>query len=202
MARDNIVQRLITFLKKNEPLDTPINNAYDDFESPPKYTEPAEYAAPTPEEPDTAAYEAMQEVRITGGNGHLPTEASRLDALVMRAVQQFKAQLGFVVRYEHDGGMRYCTGRDIQGRYVPHSCVDPDRRALFLALDSGEAQLFVHTMEDNTPVAVLCGPLWAGDRVVGLLYLDNPARSSLHRGIFDVFCDQAARMLGDGVGYS
>lgn len=200
MARDSIVQRLITFLKKNDSLNTPVHNPYDDFEPQVKHEEPAEHVEQLPPEPAPLGLEALDDVRITGGTGRLPTEASRLDALVMRAVQQFKAQLGFVVRYEHDGAMRYCTGRDIQGRYVPHNSVDPDRRALFLALDSGEAQLFVHTMDDNTPVAVLCGPLWSGDKVVGLLYLDNPARSSLHRGIFDVFCDQAARMLGDGVG--
>ncbi len=201
MARDNIVQRLIAFLKKPDAMvydqEAPVHNSYDDFDPQAKHDESSEQQ-PAPELAPLAA-EETEDMRIISGTSHLPIEASRLDALVMRAVQQFKAQLGFVVRYENDGGMRYCTGRDIQGRYVPHNSVDPDRRALFLALDSGEAQLFVHTMEDNTPVAVLCGPLWSGDRVVGLLYLDNPARSRLHRGIFDVFCDQAARMLGEGI---
>ena len=43
------------------------------------------------------------------------------------------------------------------------------------------------------------GPLWVDGRVVGVLYLDGPVRSRLHRGIFDLFCDQAARMLAEGV---
>jgi hypothetical protein len=118
----------------------------------------------------------------------------------MRAVEQFKAQSGYVIRCEGEGRMRYCTGRDIQGNFIDHTQVDIDRRALFLALDSGESQLFVHTVEENNnPAAVLCGPLLIGDEVVGVLYLDNPARSRLHRGVFDVFCDQAARMLNDGI---
>jgi hypothetical protein len=133
------------------------------------------------------------------GNRHSAHHASRLDALVMRAVQQFNAQQGYVIRYESDGRMRYCTGRDFQGRYIPYTEADPDRRAVFLALDSGESQLFVHTQSDNIPIAVLCGPLHANSSVIGVLYLDNPARSRLHRGVFDVFCDQAARMLNEGV---
>jgi hypothetical protein len=48
-------------------------------------------------------------------------------------------------------------------------------------------------------MAVLCGPLRVNDQVVGVFYLDNPARSRLHRGVFDVFCDQVARMLSEGV---
>jgi len=128
-----------------------------------------------------------------------PTHGSRLDALLVRALQQFHAQQGYVIRSEQDGRMQYCTGRDAQGRYIYPAEADPDRRAIFLALDSGESQLFVHTADDNTPIAVLCGPLYAGEEIIGVLYLDNPARSRLHRGIFDVFCDQASRMLAEGI---
>ncbi len=135
---------------------------------------------------------------LGGSNGHSPSQASRLDALVMRALQQFNAQLGFVIRYDIDGRMRYLTGRDSHGRYVAHTEVHPDRRALFLALDSGESQLFVHH-EGTLLLAVLCGPLVIENEVIGVLYLDNPSRSRLHRGVFDLFCDQAARMLSEGV---
>jgi hypothetical protein len=191
MSRDNLVQRLISFLKKPDALeyDSTPNNSYDDYEPQPVAPEPVEVEVPvTRQAPEMFAGEQKQ------GFG------SRLDALVMRAVEQFKAQSGYVIRCEGEGRMRYCTGRDIQGNFIDHTQVDIDRRALFLALDSGESQLFVHTVEENNnPAAVLCGPLLIGDEVVGVLYLDNPARSRLHRGVFDVFCDQAARMLNDGI---
>lgn len=197
MSRD-LVHRLIAFLKKPEALEynEAPRNTYDDYDRHPAYEEPSgqQYAYDS--------YGEMQNHRdespFIGSASRSPGQASRLDAVVMRAVQQFNAYQGYVFRYEHDGRMHYCTGRDGQGRYVSHTDVIPDRRAVFLALDSGESQLFVHTLDDNTPVAVLCGPLRDRDEVIGVLYLDNPARSSLHRGVFDVFCDQAARTLTEG----
>jgi hypothetical protein len=195
MARDTgLVQRLIAFLKKPGSLEyerrEDARNPYDDYQSSAP-SEPGAYS------PDAAAQEAYETMFDDGG--HTPAHGSRLDALVMRALKQFNAQLGFVIRYDKDGRMRYLTGRNLSGRYVDHTEVNPDRRALFLTLDSGESQLFVHT-QGNTPCMVLCGPLWIDNQVIGVFYLDNPARSRLHRGVFDLFCEQVARMLSDGVG--
>jgi hypothetical protein len=204
MSKDALVQRLITFLKKSDALEydrrTQRRNVYDDYEAPAPQTPPRSEVAVQPIIPGYHSFPAP-DAPTPSENRQLPShagQASRLDAVVMRAVQQFNAQVGYVIRYK-EGHMRYCTGRDVRGHYVPHTAVDPDRRAVFLALDSGESQLFVHTLEDNTPVAILCGPLRVKDKVIGVLYLDNPARSRLHRGIFDVFCDQAARMLSENV---
>lgn len=196
MSRDaGLVQRLITFLKKPSALEyeerEPVHNPYDDYQ-PRTYQEPAADAEPAP-------VEQTVDEPLVSGRTHTPTYGSRLDALVVRALQQFHAPIGFVIRYDNSGRMHYCTGRDFQGRYIEHYEVNPDRRALFLALDSGESQLFVHA-DGESPTAVLCGPLWVNNEVVGLLYLDNPARSHLHRGVFDIFCEQAARLLEDGVG--
>jgi hypothetical protein len=190
MARDNLVQRLITFLKKPDALeyDSQRHNAYDDYETPVVASESVESNSRTG--PDTAHLSAGE---------HKQGFGSVLDTLVIRAVEQFKAQSGYVIRCESEGRMRYCTGRDIEGNFIDHSQVDLDRRALFLALDSGESQLFVHTTDGNNPAAILCGPLWIENEVVGVLYLDNPARSRLHRGVFDVFCDQVAHMLQEGI---
>lgn len=189
----SLVQRLISFLKKPDSLEydrrEPKRNAYDD------YAEPADECAAPAHTQD----EEMERAAFYDDGSHIPAHGSRLDALVMRALQQFNAQLGFVIRYDDDGRMRYLTGRNLSGRYVNHTEVNPDRRALFLTLDSGESQLFVHT-QGNTPCMVLCGPLWLDDQVVGVLYLDNPSRSRLHRGVFDLFCEQVSRMLGEGMG--
>lgn len=197
MARDKgLVQRLIAFLKKPGALDYnqrgSTRNAYDDYENP--VAGVATVRAPEPAVDETGPYEAFFD-----SGTHLPEHGSRLDALVMRALKQFNAQLGFVIRYDQDGRMRYLTGRNMSGRYVDHTEVNPDRRALVLTLDSGESQLFVHT-QGNIPCMVLCGPLWIDNQVIGVFYLDNPARSRLHRGVFDLFCEQVSRMLSDGVG--
>jgi hypothetical protein len=194
MSRDaGIVQRLIAFLKKPAALEyngrEPVQNPYDDFE-PQTGREPEEPPQPVP----AACAEPEPEIPLVTGTGHLPGHGSRLDSLVMRALQQFHAPLGFVIRYDPDGRMHYCTGRNFQGRYLEYTEVSPDRRALFLALDTGQSQLFVQA-DGDSPTAVLCGPLWIGGQVIGLLYLDNPARSRLHRGVFDLFCEQAARLL-------
>lgn len=198
MARDtSLVQRLISFLKKPDALEydrrEQVRNPYDDYE--PKQTASVPAVA---ERPDDSPYRPASDPPILSGHRSMPGHASRLDALVMRALMQFNAQVGFVVRYDSDGRMRYLTGRDLQGRYVAHTDVNPDRRAVFLALDSGESQLFVHH-QGTLPLAVLCGPLLVNNQVIGVLYLDNPSRSRLHRGVFDLFCDQAARMLSEGV---
>jgi len=187
-----LVQRLIAFLRKPDALvyDEHRTNPYDDFEPQDSYERET-----LPE----AAITLLHRPPVVNGSDQTPSYASRLDAVVMRAVEQFSAQMGFVIRYDEEGQMHYCTGRDLQGRYISHTEADPDRRAMFLALDSGESQLFVHTLEDNTPVAILCGPLWVEDQVIGVLYLDNPARSHLHRGIFDLFCEQVARMLSESM---
>jgi hypothetical protein len=201
MSRDSLVQRLIAFLKKPDALEydrrTPVYNPYDDYEPQEPYREPEDHA-PVASASRLSPQPTAGEL-LVDGSGRSPGHASRLDALVMRAIQQFNAQQGFVIRHERGGQMRYCTGRDLQGRYVAYTDIDLDRRAVFLALDSGESQFFAHTPADDTPVAVLCGPLRVGDEVIGVLYLDNPMRSRLRRGMFDVFCDQAARMLSSGV---
>jgi hypothetical protein len=192
MSRDSLVNRLIAFLKKPDALeydgDEPVYNPYDDYAPREKYE--TDYRAP---EESVHADEPVNSTIY--GQKVIPGRASRLDAVIMRAVQQFGAHLGYVIRCDRTDRMVYCTGRDHQGHYIPHTHVDPDRRALFLALDSGESQLFVQTLDDGTPWAILCGPLWVNNRVVGVLYLDNPARSRLHRGVFEVFCEQAARMM-------
>jgi len=190
-SQAGLVQKLISFLKRPDALDrsAPVRNAYDDYEPHELHSDP---------EASAVAEAYAPPARVTDSIQSTPSHASRLDALVMRAVQQFNAQFGFVVRYDPDGKMHYCTGRDLRGRYVPHTEIRPDRRALSMALDSGESQLALRKHQDNTTVPVLCGPLWDGNEVIGALYLDNPARSRLHRGVFDVFCNQAARMLREG----
>lgn len=195
MSKDaGLVKRLIAFLKKPDALDyqerKKAHNPYDDYE-PQDYGYADAYGGGgAVSDYSTADVDDALLSDNRGGYNH----ASRLDALVMRAVQQFNANIGFVLRYEHNGRMRYCTGRDLDGRFVPHTAVNPDRRAVFLTLDSGESQFFVHT-DGDMPVSVLCGPLWVGDEVVGVLYLHSPARSQLHRGVFDVFCNQVARLM-------
>lgn len=189
MARDSsLVQRLISFLKKPDALEYDNrrhgHNPYDDYQASPVYQEPAPPPAP--------------DMRFVSAVGRSPNDASRLDALVMRALQQFSAHHGYVIRYEPDGRMQYCTGRDYRGRYIAHTEADPDRRAMFLALDSGESQFFVYT-QGQTPISVLCGPLVANNEIMGVLYIDNPASNRLHRGVFEIFCDQAARMLSMGM---
>ncbi len=191
MSQDvSLVKRLISFLKKpsapDPKLRAPVHNAYDD------------YAPQTYAQPDPVPNESCAEPSFRSSTIHSATHGSRLDALVLRALQQFNAPLGFVIRYDTHGRMRYCTGRDYHGRYVDQTDVRPDRRALSLALDTGESQLLMHRNGD-APSAVLCGPLWVNDEVVGVLYLDNPARSRLHRGVFDLFCQQAARMLDEPI---
>lgn len=125
-----------------------------------------------------------------------PGYASRLDALVMRALQQFSARFGFIIRYDDSGRMRYVTGRDIGGRYVEHTAIAPDRRALAHTLRTGESNLFVQRQQSKSG-AVLCGPVRVNGEVVGALYLDGPAQGRLYRGIFEIFCDQIARLLAD-----
>ncbi|MEW6577923.1 MAG: hypothetical protein AB1435_01885 [Chloroflexota bacterium] len=125
-----------------------------------------------------------------------PGYASRLDALVMRALQQFSARFGFIIRYDDSGRMRYVTGRDIGGRYVEHTAIAPDRRALAHTLRTGESNLFVQRQQSKSG-AVLCGPVRVNGEVVGALYLDGPAQGRLYRGIFEIFCDQIARLLTD-----
>jgi len=191
MTQDaSLVQRLISFLKRPsapEPIQrAPVHNAYDD------------YTPQTYEQPDPLLNEPYAAPAFSSSTIHSPTHGSRLDALVLRALQQFNAPLGFVIRYDTHGRMRYCTGRDSQGRYVDQTDVRPDRRALSLALDTGESLLLMHR-NGGGPSAVLCGPLWVNNEVVGVLYLDNPARSRLHRGVFELFCQQAARMLDEPI---
>ena len=194
MSQKTLVRRLIDFLKRPDALERsqrePVYNSYDDYEPQANHTA----AAPTAGEAPPEHEQERSEPLVASHNERLPGHASRLDALIMRAIQQFGAQFGFVIRYDDEGRMRYVTGRDMQSRYVDHTAINPDRHALLSTLDSGQSQLFVQT-GGRAAIAVLCGPLWVEDEVVGLLYLDSPARSRLHRGVFDVFCEQAARML-------
>lgn len=195
----SLVRRLIAFLRKPDALDyterEPVSNVYDDFEPRDPYHTHHSHASDRSGNP----YHAYAASPVFGA-GEEPnhSRASRLDALIMRAVQQFHAYNGFVLRYDNSGQMSYCTGRDLSGRYVPYTDVKPDRRAVYMTLDSGEAQLFIQ-QNNNMPVTVLCGPLRDGNDVIGVLYLYSPVRSKVHRGIFDVFCSQASRLLNDGL---
>jgi hypothetical protein len=198
MANASIVRRLIAFLKKPDACEgedrAAASYASDEFEAQevhqgwagePGVEDPTPYSTSTP--------------TSSGGLSRAASYGSRLDALVMRAIQQFHAEHGYVIRHEDDGRMRYCTGRDMQGHYVPHTMAAADRRAVFQAVRSGESQLYVQNQDTTSTMAILCGPLWVNNVIVGVLYLNNPARSRLYRGVFDVFCDQAARMLEEGV---
>lgn len=196
-GESSLVQRLIAFLKKPNALDyderEPVHNNYDDYDPQPEYDTEEPAPAPT----DDAPPRELSIDPLHESHDHRPGQASRLDAMLMRAAQQFGAHMAFILRYDpHAERMHYCTGRNMQGQFISHIEADPDRRAVFLVLDSGESQLFVHT-NDNGPVAILCGPLRVNDEVVGVLYLDNPARNRLHRGVFEVFLDQAARMIAE-----
>jgi GAF domain-containing protein len=226
VVQRSIVQRLIAFLRRPDALSyeqrtaaRPSSDDYVPYETGalPSLVEQAEVlAAEQYSQPDSAARE--QRERLTAplppvaqdsaalpaaippaaGEERWPGYASRLDALVMRALHQFSARLGFVIRYDADGRMCYVTGRDYGGRYVDHTAINPDRRALSHTLRTGESNLFVQR-RDNVAEAVLCGPLRVDGEVVGVLYLDGPARGRLFRGIFEIYCDQVARLLADGV---
>lgn len=199
MSQHSLVKRLIAFLKRPDALEhdgrEPVRNEYDDYE--PKYTQ--QHSDESQHDSAITYVQRAAQGPLVNSNRQAPHHASRLDALVVRALQQFSAQEGYIIRYTHGRPMDYCTGRDLRGRFIPHTEAVLDRHAVFQALDSGEAQLLVHTPDGSTQVAVLCGPLWDNDELIGVLYLENPARSRLHRGIFDVFCSQAARMLTQGI---
>ena len=109
MSRDvGLVQRLITFLKRPNALEyderEPVHNPYDDYQ-PRDYQKPEAATRP-------ASVEAKVDEPLVRGESRIPTYGSRLDALVVRALQQFHAPLGFVIRYDDNGRMHYCTGRD------------------------------------------------------------------------------------------
>ncbi len=198
MSTRTIVQRLITFLKRPDALEhhrrEPVHRPYIDYE--PREVPTQRDEAPPPGPGESRA--RHEHVPLVAGEGHVPGRGSRLDALVMRVLDQFHARFGFVVRYDERGRMRYITGRDRSGRFVAHTEIDPDRRALLLALQSGESQLFVRNRGERLG-PVLCGPLRINGQVIGALYLDDPLRSRLHRAVFDVYCAQVARMLADGM---
>ncbi|MCD4686234.1 MAG: hypothetical protein K8S97_09895, partial [Anaerolineae bacterium] len=147
MAGENsLVQRLIAFLKKPGALEyeerEPVQNTYYDYEPEPEYD--TEEPAPAHVEdvpPHELTIDPLDEPR-----DHGPRQGSRMDAMLMRVVQQFGAHVAFILRYDSQAGrMHYYTGRNVQGQFISHTEVDPDRRAVFLVLDSGESQLFVHT---------------------------------------------------------
>ncbi len=223
MSQRSVVQRLIAFLKRPDALDgarrRPQRPSYDDFAP----REVDALAAGSPEGYDSRREpprplrreETLREQRphpspprlhdparaptslsVHEGKPHQPGYASRLDALVMRALLQFGARFGFVIRYDDSGRMCYVTGRDLGGRYVEHTAIVPDRRALAHTLRTGESNLFVQQRGDSTG-AVLCGPVRVNGEIVGVLYLARPAQARLYRGIFEIFCDQIARLLAD-----
>lgn len=208
--QQNLVRRLIAFLKKPDALDyaEPVHNSYDDFE-PRDDRAVRELAQPSPAAiaPEPIQSEAVvpdpdppprPPVHVLYGRKRSVNHASRLDTLVMRSVIHFHAHAAYLIRTVTDEELRYCTGRNLNGDYIEHSTVCFDQRILNLTLDSGEAQLY-QTYQDSMPLSVLCGPIWSeNDHVIGVLYLENPARKQLHRGVFDVFCDQAARLLAQG----
>lgn len=198
----SLVRRIIAFLKNPgtvEPdrRDT-VSNPYDDFHAPTAHAN-GTHANDQRDGLDRGVPRAVTgplfENPVPAHNHH---RASRLDAVIMRALQQFHAHNGFVLRYDQGGQIHYCTGRDLSGRYISHTAARADRRAVFATLDSGEAQLFVQN-DQNGPVTVLCGPLRDGSAIIGVLYLYSPVRSRVHRGIFDIFCNQVARLLNEGV---
>ena len=226
MVQRSIVQRLIAFLRRPDALDyeqrrstRPSCDDYvpheaDALSAQPEHAELLATAercslpdavAREPREQETAPLppSAHDSAAVPVGippdsaEHRWPGYASRLDALVMRALQQFSARLGFVIRYDEMGHIRYVTGRDSGGRYVDHTAINPDRRALSYTLRTGESNLFVQRRE-NAAETVLCGALRVNGEVVGVLYLDEPARGQLFRGIFEIYCDQMARLLADG----
>ena len=183
MTRESsLVQRLVSFLKKPDALEygEGARSSHDDYEE-----HALEGEAPQPTE------------AALPGETQSANDASRLDALLVRIVQQFNAQTGYVIRCDAEGQLYYLTGRNHQGNYIEPGHATADRRAIFLALDSGESQFFVVPADDN-PVSALCGPLWNGEYILGVLYVENPARSNAQRGMFDLFCDQVARALAGG----
>lgn len=199
----SLVRRIIAFLKNPGALDygrrETVRKSYDDFD-----TSSAPHGDAHVDDERAGTDRGVSHATATAPLLDSPTtthnqyRASRLDAVIMRAVQQFHAHNGFVLRYDHNGEIRYCTGRDVAGHYIPYTAAKADRRAVFTTLDSGEAQLFIHN-DKNGPVAVLCGPLRDGNTIIGVLYLYSPVRSRAHRGIFDIFCSQISRLLSEGV---
>jgi len=204
MSRETLVRRLIEFLRRPE---TERSERRESVQPARAYTAALE-RTPTAGERDRspeaeADAEVLPEHPFAEDDPLNPDSAryyaSRLDALLLRAVRQFNARSGYVLRCEDGIHLRYCTGRDTYGQYVAHDEIDPDRRAVAVTLESGEAQVFVHRGRDNVTRSVLCGPLWHGERLVGLLYLESPARNRLHRAVFDIFCSQVARTLDGSV---
>lgn len=198
----SLVRRIIAFLKNPGAVEADrrntVSNPYDDFDTATTHRR-AVHAGDQRDGVDRGmAHAATAAVLENPTPTHNYHRASRLDAVIMRALQQFHAHDGFVLRYDQSGQIHYCTGRDLTGRYIPHTAARADRRAVFATLDSGEAQLFVHNGQ-NGPVTVLCGPLRDGNTIIGVLYLYSPVRSRVHRGIFDIFCSQVARLLNAGV---
>lgn len=198
----SLVRRIIAFLKNpgaGEPdRRNTVSNPYDDFHTPRARYSDAHAGHERDGVDRGAAHVVTAAVLENPTPTHNHHRASRLDALIMRALHQFHAHDGFVLRYDQGGQIRYCTGRDLSGRYIPYTAARADRRAVFATLDSGEAQLFVQN-DHNGPVTVLCGPLRDGNTIIGVLYLYSPVRSRVHRGIFDIFCNQVARLLNEGV---
>lgn len=193
MPRDrHLVQRLIAFLKRPDSLEqhasAPVRPSLDDYAAPQPLHAPSLPRA-------SAVAVALEELGpAPASTSHSARHASYLDAIVMRVAVQFNAQMACVIARDGDGRLRYRTGRDLQGRFVPHDQARVDASALRRTLDSGESQLFL-LPDQRTPA--LCGPLYHGERLVGVLYLDAPARNRLHRGVFSVLCQQVARMLAN-----
>lgn len=200
MSRATLVRRIIAFLKRpgaeEEARRESVQAMAVHDEPLSRYPAAGERDRSPEAEADA---ETQPEHPLVGDDETTPYYASRLDALLLRAVQQFSARAGYVLRCEGNNRLRYCTGRTMSGRYIAHHEIDADRRAIALALESGEAQMFVHRGRDNVLRTVLCGPLWEDEVLVGLLYLESPSRSRLHRAVFDIFCSQTARLLGADV---
>ncbi len=196
MSRETLVRRIIAFLKRPDSVEEARRESTQRSLEPDDL--PARYYGPGEQDTSPEAEAVARELPdhpLEADAESTPYYASRLDALLLRAVQQFNARTGYLLRCEGEGRLRYCTGRDASGHYIAHSEIDPDRRAITHALATGEAQVSVYRGWDNQARAVLCGPLWERDEIVGLLYLESPARSRLHRVVFDIFCAQFARML-------
>ena len=153
---DGIVQRLIAFLKKPDALthDESVHNEYDDFYEDYNAEQTSDDDAPAVDaHPEAAQYadDHSENESVSFEPDRLETpvfdyatssedHASRIDALIMRALRQFNATTGAVLSLANGGEeLHYCTGRNQHGKYLSLDASELDRRALFLALDSGEA---------------------------------------------------------------
>ena len=185
MSRENLVHRLIAFFKRPDALDhrsrEPVRNAYDDYA--PRETPPRVRFMSQPSMRSNAPFP-----KNTGSMSRLCTAwavalcSSRLDALVMRAAQQFNARLGLWCT-DRNGRMRYCRAHHA-GAPSPWRRAEPPRH--LAGVDSGGRSLSsCRRATVSRAVRVL------DDGRSSALYPRQPGAQSPAPRYFDVFCDQA-----------